>query len=52
MTLTQLRYVITIADTGSMNEASKALFISQPSLSQAYQSRRKEMNSLDMRDKS
>ena len=35
MTLTQLRYVITIADTGSMNEASKALFISQPSLSQA-----------------
>ena len=25
MTLTQLRYVITIADTGSMNEASKAL---------------------------
>ena len=35
MTLTQLRYVITIADTGSMNEAAKALFISQPSLSQA-----------------
>ena len=34
MTLTQLRYVITIADTGSMNEASKALFISQPSLSE------------------
>ena len=26
MTLTQLRYVITIADTGSMNEAAKALF--------------------------
>lgn len=25
MTLTQLRYVITIADTGSMNEAAKAL---------------------------
>ena len=35
MTLTQLRYVITIADTGSMNGAAKALFISQPSLSQA-----------------
>ena len=35
MTLTQLRYVITIADTGSMNEAAEALFISQPSLSQA-----------------
>lgn len=35
MTLAQLRYVITVADTGSMNEAAKALFISQPSLSQA-----------------
>ena len=35
MTLTQLKYVITIADTGSMNEAAKLLFISQPSLSAA-----------------
>ena len=35
MTLTQLRYVIAAADTGSMNEAAKKLFISQPSLSQA-----------------
>ena len=35
MTLTQLRYVITIADTGSMNEHQKHFFISQPSLSQA-----------------
>lgn len=35
MTLTQLRYIITVADTGSMNEAAKALFISQPSLSLA-----------------
>lgn len=35
MTLAQLRYIITIADTGSMNEAAKALFISQPSLSQS-----------------
>ncbi|ABX41607.1 LysR family transcriptional regulator [Lachnoclostridium phytofermentans] len=33
MTLQQLRYVITIADCGSMNEAAKQLFISQPSLS-------------------
>lgn len=33
MTLQQLKYVITIADCGSMNEASKRLFISQPSLS-------------------
>ena len=43
MTLTQLRYVITIADTGSMNEASKALFISQPSLSQAVKELETEM---------
>jgi DNA-binding transcriptional LysR family regulator len=35
MTLTQLRYVITIADTGSMNEAARLLFLSQPSLSAA-----------------
>lgn len=33
MTLTQLKYVITVAETGSMNEAAKKLFISQPSLS-------------------
>jgi DNA-binding transcriptional LysR family regulator len=33
MTLQQLRYVITIADSGSMNEAAKQLYISQPSLS-------------------
>lgn len=35
MTLTQLRYILAIADTGSMNEAAKRLFIAQPSLSQA-----------------
>ncbi|WP_418746339.1 LysR family transcriptional regulator [Frisingicoccus sp.] len=33
MTLQQLHQVITIADNGSMNEAAKKLFISQPSLS-------------------
>lgn len=35
MTLTQLRYVITIAEEKSMNEAAKTLFIAQPSLSAA-----------------
>lgn len=35
MTLAQLKYIITIADTDSMNEAAKQLFLSQPSLSQA-----------------
>lgn len=33
MTLTQLRYIIAIANAGSMNEAARNLFISQPSLS-------------------
>lgn len=33
MTLQQLRYIIKIADCGSMNEAAKQLFMSQPSLS-------------------
>ncbi|WP_020619656.1 LysR family transcriptional regulator [Paenibacillus daejeonensis] len=35
MTLQQLRYVIEVANRGSMNEAAKRLFISQPSLSNA-----------------
>lgn len=35
MTLQQLRYVITAADSQSLNEAAKKLFISQPSLSGA-----------------
>lgn len=34
MTLQQLKYTLTIADCGSMNEAAKQLFISQPSLSE------------------
>lgn len=33
MTLQQLKYAIAVADHGSMNEAAKSLFISQPSLS-------------------
>lgn len=35
MTLQQLKYVIEIATRGSMNEAAKRLFISQPTLSNA-----------------
>ena len=35
MTLAQLRYAITVAKAGSMNEAARSLFISQPSLSSA-----------------
>lgn len=35
MTLTQLKYAITVARANSMNEAARTLFISQPSLSSA-----------------
>ena len=30
MTLTQLKYAITVSEAGSMNQAAKELFISQP----------------------
>ena len=43
MTLTQLRYVIAIADTHSMNEAARTLFIAQPSLSQAIRELEEEI---------
>ena len=35
MTLQQLKYVIEVADRGSITEAAKSLFIAQPSLSAA-----------------
>lgn len=43
MTLQQLRYAIAVADQGSMNEAAKTLFISQPSLSGAIKELEKEL---------
>lgn len=43
MTLQQLKYVIEVADKGSINEASKSLFISQPSLSSAIKELEKEI---------
>lgn len=43
MTLTQLRYVITVSDAKSMNEAAKLLFISQPSLSAAVKELEQEI---------
>ena len=35
MTLQQLKYVIEVAEKGSITEAAKSLFIAQPSLSSA-----------------
>lgn len=43
MTLTQLRYVITVAEAKSMNEAARQLFISQPSLSAAMKDLEEEI---------
>lgn len=43
MTLTQLRYAITVANANSMNEAARTLFISQPSLSTAIKELEEEI---------
>lgn len=43
MTLQQLRYVVMIAEKGSINEAAKTLYISQPSLTNALKELEKEM---------
>ncbi|MFD0587403.1 LysR family transcriptional regulator [Paenibacillus sp. GCM10027627] len=43
MTLQQLKYVIEVATRGSINEAAKRLFISQPSLSNAIKDLEEEM---------
>lgn len=39
----QLRYAIEIANSGSMNEAAKKLFVSQPSLSNAIKELESEL---------
>lgn len=44
MTLQQLKYVIEVANRGSMNEAAKRLFISQPSLSNAIRDLEEEIH--------
>lgn len=43
MTLVQLKYVITVAGSHSLNDAAKVLFISQPSLSSAIRSLENEI---------
>ena len=44
MTLQKLKYLITIAEKGSITEAAKALYISQPSLSQMVKEIEKVLN--------
>lgn len=43
MTLQQLKYVVTVAEKGTISEAAKELFISQPSLTNAIKELEKEM---------
>ena len=43
MTLQQLKYIIAIVNCGSMNEAAKRLFITQPSLSNAVKELENEL---------
>ncbi|MBE5925324.1 MAG: LysR family transcriptional regulator [Lachnospiraceae bacterium] len=42
MTLKQLKYIVTVAETGNITEAAKKLFIAQPSLTSAIQELEKE----------
>lgn len=44
MTLQQLKYVITVAETGTITEAANKLYISQPSLTNSIHELEKEMN--------
>lgn len=44
MTLQQLKYVVTVAETGTITEAADRLYISQPSLTNAIRELEKEMN--------
>jgi DNA-binding transcriptional LysR family regulator len=37
MTLKQLRYIVTVAETGSITEAAGKLYIAQPSLTSSIQ---------------
>ena len=42
MTLKQLRYIVTVADTGNITEAAGKLYIAQPSLTASIQELEKE----------
>lgn len=44
MTLQQLKYTITLAETGTITEAASKLYISQPSLTNAIHELEKDMN--------
>lgn len=43
MTIQQLKYIVTVAEEGKINEAARTLFISQPSLTNAIHELEKEL---------
>ena len=43
MSITQLKYLVAVVKAGSINEAAKSLYISQPTLSKAIKELEKEM---------
>lgn len=43
MTLLQLKYIVTVSECGSLNKASKILYVSQPSLTSSIQDLEKEL---------
>ena len=43
MTLLQLKYIVTIAESGSLNEAAKRLYLAQPSLTSAVKDLENEL---------
>ena len=46
MTLAQLRYVITVSQVGTLSEAAKRLYISQPSLTNAIKELEKDVRAI------
>lgn len=49
MTLQQLKYVVTVAETGNISEAARKLYISQPSMTNAIKELEEEMQLLIFR---
>ena len=43
MTIQQLKYAVTISETGSMNKAAEVLYIAQPSLTSSIQELEREL---------
>ena len=46
MTLMQLKYIVTVAETGTISKAAENLYIAQPSLTAAIKELEAELQSL------